>query len=79
MRSRGRSEGFTNAYSVIASPLEGEAGPKGRVGGMPPPSLNHPTCSTITPHPSMLCIADLPLKGRGIAYEYRGVLRTRFG
>jgi peptide/nickel transport system ATP-binding protein len=53
------------AAGKIASPLEGEVGPQGRVGGNGPAfsrradMLNHP------PHPSVLGIADLPLKGGG--------------
>ena len=53
------------ANHKFASPLEGEVGPQGREGGMVPPSPKDATCGTSTPHPSMLRIADLPLKGGG--------------
>jgi hypothetical protein len=54
-----------NAVLKIASPLEREVGPTGRVGD----NLSAFPASTRrlphTPHPSMLRIADLPLKGGG--------------
>ena len=46
-----------------ASPPEGEVGPEGRVGGMVTPSRRRSEGCEITPHPSTLRVADLPLKG----------------
>ena len=51
--------------SEFASPLEGEVGPQDRVGGMAPPSRSDREGRESTPHPSTLCVADLPLKGGG--------------
>jgi hypothetical protein len=60
-----------------ASPLEGEvdSAKRWRVGGMEPPSPDDPTSGNSTPHPSMLSIADLPLKGGGAYSCPRGDTR----
>jgi len=49
----------------VASPLEGEVGPKVRVGGNGAAFSQTADLLSHTPHPSMLRIADLPLKGGG--------------
>ena len=49
----------------IASPLEGEVGPQDRVGGDGAAFSQSSDLRRHTPHPSMLRIADLPLKGGG--------------
>jgi hypothetical protein len=47
----------------IASPLEGEVGPKVRVGGMVAPSPNQPTCGDSTPLPSAKAPPTSPSRG----------------
>ncbi len=53
--------------SKIASPLEGEVGPKVRVGGMVPPSPNLPTCGDSSPHPSAKAPPTSPSRGEAMS------------
>ncbi len=49
----------------FASPLEGEVGPQGRVGGNFSASPESARKRHHTPHPPTLRVVDLPLKGGG--------------
>ncbi len=58
--------------SKTASPLEGEVGPKVRVGGMVPPSPDLPTCRDNTPLPSAKASPASPSRGKACAEPVSG-------